>query len=172
MKSTDLLTHNFYLPLTKTKQVRPDKPFRLGIGSFVEEYSNKVEIVSLDSENGAFPPTPTHSFTHPYPCTKIMFVPDKDGTLDDLVATTGDYLRIWHINDDGVELKSLLNNNKNSEFCAPLTSFDWNDANPVLSSAMAAPGVGEKRAEIYTYEAPWLIYALGWSVRIPDDVKH
>ena len=27
---------------------------------------------------------------------------------------------------------------------------------------MAAPGVGEKRAEIYTYEAPWLIYAMGW----------
>jgi hypothetical protein len=31
---------------------------------------------------------------------------------------------------------------------------------------MAAPGVGEKRAEIYTYEAPWLIYAMGWSVRV------
>jgi WD repeat-containing protein 68 len=27
-------------------------------------------------------------------------------------------------------LKSLLNNNKNSEFSAPLTSFDWNDAEP------------------------------------------
>jgi WD repeat-containing protein 68 len=33
---------------------------------------------------------------------------------------------------------------------------------------MAAPGVGEKRAEIYTYEAPWLIYAMGWSVRLPN----
>jgi WD repeat-containing protein 68 len=32
---------------------------------------------------------------------------------------------------------------------------------------MAAPGAGEKRAEIYTYEAPWLIYAMGWSVRPP-----
>mmetsp|Transcript_10693 Transcript_10693/g.35356 ORF Transcript_10693/g.35356 Transcript_10693/m.35356 type:complete len:340 (-) Transcript_10693:278-1297(-) len=110
--------------------VRPDQRFRLGIGSFVEEYSNKVEIVSLDVENGSFPPAPTHSFTHPYPCTKIMFVPDTTGTMEDLVATTGDYLRIWHIKEDGVELRSLLNNNKNSEFCAPLTSFDWNDANP------------------------------------------
>eukprot|EP01018_Ginkgo_biloba_P012206 Gb_40146 [translate_table: standard] len=55
--------------------VRKDKKFRLGIGSFLEEYNNKV-------------------------------------------------------GEDRVELKSLLNNNKNSEFCAPLTSFDWNDADP------------------------------------------
>ena len=33
---------------------------------------------------------------------------------------------------------------------------------------MAAPGVGEKRAEIYTYEAPWLIYAMGWSVCVSE----
>ena len=96
----------------------------------MEEYSNKVDIVSLDEETGTFPAEPTHSFTHPYPCTKIMFIPDKEGTHEDLVATTGDYLRVWHIKEDGVQLKSLLNNNKNSEFCAPLTSFDWNDANP------------------------------------------
>lgn len=36
---------------------------------------------------------------------------------------------------------------------------------------MAAPGVGEKRAEIYTYEAPWLIYAMGWSVRLPSSLR-
>jgi WD repeat-containing protein 68 len=49
--------------------------------------------------------------------------------LEDLVATTGDYLRIWNIREDGVTLSALLNNNKNSEFCAPLTSFDWNETN-------------------------------------------
>ena len=27
---------------------------------------------------------------------------------------------------------------------------------------------GEKQAEIYTYEAPWLIYACNWSVRFYD----
>ena len=96
----------------------------------MEEYSNKVEIISLDEERREFPAEPTHRFDHPYPCTKIMFIPDKEGTHEDLVATTGDYLRVWHIKEDGVQLKSLLNNNKNSEFCAPLTSFDWNDANP------------------------------------------
>ena len=25
---------------------------------------------------------------------------------------------------------ALLNNNKNSEYCAPLTSFDWNESEP------------------------------------------
>ena len=29
--------------------------------------------------------------------------------------------------DNEIQLKSLLNNNKSSEFCAPLTSFDWNE---------------------------------------------
>ena len=27
---------------------------------------------------------------------------------------------------------ALLNNNKNSEYCAPLTSFDWNESEPSL----------------------------------------
>ena len=34
-------------------------------------------------------------------------------------------------------------------------------------AAPPGPGVGEKRAEIYTYEAPWLIYAVNWSVSSP-----
>jgi len=29
-------------------------------------------------------------------------------------------------------MKCLLNNNKNSEFCAPLTSFDWNETDPAI----------------------------------------
>lgn len=108
--------------------VRQDKRFRLALGSFVEEYSNKVEIITLDEETGEFPKDARCSFTHPYPCTKVMFIPDKECTKEDLLATTGDYLRIWQVSDDNeIQLKSLLNNNKSSEFCAPLTSFDWNE---------------------------------------------
>ena len=33
-------------------KVRNDKKLRLGIGSFLEEYENKVEIVTLDEETG------------------------------------------------------------------------------------------------------------------------
>ena len=109
--------------------MRQDKRFRLALGSFVEEYSNKVEIITLDEQRRGFPAEPTHRFDHPYPCTKIMFVPDAEGTSEDLLATSGDYLRVWRIGDDGVHLRSLLNNNKNSDFCAPLTSFDWSTTN-------------------------------------------
>jgi WD repeat-containing protein 68 len=89
-----------------------------------------VEIVQLNDETGKFVADPKLSFNHPYPTTKIMFIPDKDGQKPDLMATTGDYLRIWQICEDRVQLKSGLNNNKNSEFCAPLTSFDWNELEP------------------------------------------
>ena len=94
--------------------MRQDKRFRLALGSFVEEYSNKVEIITLDEQRREFPAEPTHRFDHPYPCTKIMFVPDTEGTGEDLLATSGDYLRVWRIGDDGVHVRSLLNNNKNS----------------------------------------------------------
>lgn len=55
-----------------------------------------------------------------------MFRPDKESGPD-LIASTGDYLRIWEITATEVKNKCLLNNNKNSEYCAPLTSFDWNE---------------------------------------------
>lgn len=29
-------------------------------------------------------------------------------------------------------MECVLNNNKNSDFCAPLTSFDWNEVDPNL----------------------------------------
>lgn len=110
--------------------VRPDKNFRLAIGSFVEEYKNKVEIVQLNEDTGQF--TSKSRFDHPYPTTKIMWIPDKTGCKEDLLATTGDYLRLWKVGDNGVKMISLLNNNKNSEFCAPLTSFDWNETDPTI----------------------------------------
>jgi len=89
--------------------VRPDKPYRLAIGSFVEEYNNKVEVVQLNEESGSFESRGT--FDHPYPTTKIAFMPDKTGSKEDLLATTGDYLRLWRIGEDGgIKMKSLLNN--------------------------------------------------------------
>jgi len=92
-------------------------------------------------------------FDHPYPCTKILWSPETGEGGDsinntprppegnfgakDLLATTGDYLRVWNTTDDGsgrglvqVKKECLLNNNKTSEYCAPLTSFDWNEADP------------------------------------------
>lgn len=83
--------------------------------------------MQLDDDSGKFVADPKLSFDHPYPATKIMFIPDKESEKPDLMATTGDNLRIWQIHDDKVELKSELNR-QNSEYCSPLTSFDWNES--------------------------------------------
>lgn len=63
-----------------------------------------------------------------------MWCPDKAPATPsrDLLATTGDYLRIWNVSPQGPKLEALLNNNKNSEYCAPLTSLDWNREDPSL----------------------------------------
>jgi len=61
----------------------------------------------------------TGQFDHPYPTTKIMWSPVRTPSDKDLLATTGDYLRLWDVGgDSGAEPKmvSLLNNNKNSEY--------------------------------------------------------
>ena len=34
----------------------------------------------------------------------------KKGSFPDLLATSGDYLRVWQINDHGTRLECLLNN--------------------------------------------------------------
>ncbi|XP_051825142.1 DDB1- and CUL4-associated factor 7-like [Antechinus flavipes] len=77
--------------------VRADQPFRLAIGSFVEEYGNSVQLVSLASDwcdnSGDF--VCRYTLQHPYPVTKIMWMPDPQGVHPDLLATSGDYLRIW-----------------------------------------------------------------------------
>ena len=51
-------------------------------------------------------------FDHPYPTTKILWIPDTKGVCPDLLATSGDYLRIWKVNEGSgeVKLESLLNN--------------------------------------------------------------
>jgi WD repeat-containing protein 68 len=56
------------------------------------------------------------TFDHEYPPTKIMWIPDTKGTQKDLIASTGEYLRIWEVGEDTkkVTLKSKLQNNKQS----------------------------------------------------------
>ncbi len=79
------------------------------------------------------------SFDHPYPTTNIQWAPKSLAARRDMLATTGDFLRLWEVKDSGqVDFVSLLNPNKNSEYCAPLTSFDWNltDENMVGTSSI------------------------------------
>lgn len=55
--------------------VRKDKKFRIAIGSFIEDYRNKVQIIQLDEDRGDF--VLRAAFEHPYPPTKMMWVPDQ-----------------------------------------------------------------------------------------------
>lgn len=85
----------------------------------------RSQVVQLDESTGEF--VTKGSFDHPYPTTNIQWAPKSLAARRDMLATTGDFLRLWEVKDSGqVDFVSLLNPNKNSEYCAPLTSFDWN----------------------------------------------
>ncbi|KAJ8899629.1 hypothetical protein K2173_018603 [Erythroxylum novogranatense] len=107
--------------------VRHDKQSRLAVGSYLEDYSNKVELVHFNSNTSDFTTDSRLIFDHPYSPTNVMFLPSEDASHSDIIATSGDYLRLWRIHDDHIELKSLLNGDKSSEFNSAITSFDWAD---------------------------------------------
>lgn len=116
-----------------SKRTDPCMKFRLAIGSYIEEYCNKISLVQLNEELGTY--TKLGSFDHPYIPTKILWIPDPKSAYPDLLATTGDYLRIWRVGVGGhytAKLDVLLNNNRSAEYCAPLTSADWNEVDPTL----------------------------------------
>lgn len=64
--------------------------------------------MTLNEDTSEF--TARTTFDHPYPTTKIMWIPDSRSVLPDLLATSGDYLRIWRVADNGATMESLLNN--------------------------------------------------------------
>lgn len=108
---------------------RRDRLPRLAVGTFIDEYCNTVQILQQTSERIEL----ISSFDHPYPTTKVSWIPDPESSRLDLVGTTGDFLRIWHIEPDGTpKLQCLLDENKQSDYCAPITAFDWNETDPTL----------------------------------------
>ena len=103
--------------------------FRLAIGSYIEQYNNSVQILktrmalSPGSEYSSMQIYSACEIEHPYPCTKILWSPDGGKTGGnyggrDLLATTGDYLRLWSVEEDdttddgemGSKREALLNN--------------------------------------------------------------
>lgn len=174
-------------------QNRPDTPFRLAVGSFIEDYGNRIDIVSRELVGGVgwkrwgrkkqrrrktllphtpsppllLPPsspvgdgagdltsTPSAGVPHPYPPTRLAFTPDRGaGTAADVLASAGDVLRLWKVAAEGggsgdgdgdaaaatatptTTLAAALScgggpGGGGSDYCAPLTSLDWNDADP------------------------------------------
>ena len=47
---------------------------------------------AVDDATCKFTSDPQLLFQHPYPATKIMFMPDREGAQPDLLATTGTLL--------------------------------------------------------------------------------
>lgn len=119
-----IYTHEAQWPLYAINfSNRQEKNFRLALGSYSEDLQNQVEIIKLDEDKGDF--EHCSYFEHEYPPTKIMWIPDQvsfcqtftiifiqRGSHPDLIATSGEYLRIWQVGDDSknVTLKSKLTN--------------------------------------------------------------
>ncbi|KAK5668321.1 hypothetical protein QVD99_005352 [Batrachochytrium dendrobatidis] len=68
--------------------------FRLGISSFLESSNNKLQIIQLFNKAGDF--VKVAEVDHTFPVTKLMWSPHK-GMGPDLLATSGDYLRLWEL---------------------------------------------------------------------------
>lgn len=180
---------------------RPDKPYRLAIGSFIEGTMNRIQILHIDNKSkksgsrvnngddvsdddisddederietdddiltshsakkninsesincngddnayddndgcGAYPNEEEirldFEFNLSYPTTKIMWIPDVTGAEMDLFATGGDFLRLWEVTEvaggcSAVNMRHKLSfKKKDSDYCSPVTSFDWNKEN-------------------------------------------
>eukprot|EP00792_Barthelona_sp_PAP020_P005190 TRINITY_DN2544_c0_g1_i1.p1 TRINITY_DN2544_c0_g1~~TRINITY_DN2544_c0_g1_i1.p1 ORF type:complete len:355 (+),score=80.56 TRINITY_DN2544_c0_g1_i1:50-1066(+) len=107
-----------------------EHPFRLGVGSFVESHENYLGIVELNSETNRM--EQTHSSNLVYPPTKILFHPQPNVIDKEMLATTGDFLRLYTLNESSDDIIQLCKLTNQSSYCAPLTSFDWNESDPNL----------------------------------------
>ncbi|KAG0254185.1 ddb1 and cul4 associated factor 7 [Mortierella polycephala] len=115
---------------------------RLAVGSFIEDGSNKIQIITLPEFTTGL--DGDEEFNH-------NSMSDWSGHRSfDLLATTGDYLRLWELREDsehsnasktiggrkgsGIQqlCKRITLANSKANFCAPLTSFDWNTFDPAL----------------------------------------
>ena len=64
--------------------------------------------MQLDEDRGELMHRVT--FDHPYPTTKVMWIPDTATHYPDLLATSGDYLRLWRVGNGEVHQECMLNN--------------------------------------------------------------
>jgi hypothetical protein len=107
----EIYTHEFphdVYSLAASARTGPLFGFRFAVGSFIEEYRNKVQVVQLNEEAGEFVVRAT--IEHPYPTTRVQWAPEPLCNSKDLLATSGDYLRIWNIDGDEARNEVTLKN--------------------------------------------------------------
>ncbi|KZT29045.1 WD40 repeat-like protein [Neolentinus lepideus HHB14362 ss-1] len=139
---------------------RPRSSFRLGVGSFTEDYRNRIAVIGLQDERVLVEDDYTDyaDFTiladahHGYPATSLQWQPAaaRAAAGTELLATTGDALRVWEYAGEGaavvsgyvgrpagsasrLTLKTVLPGQskvQSQNTGAPLTSFSWSEKNP------------------------------------------
>jgi WD repeat-containing protein 68 len=139
MKEADLptnFTYNAPWPVySLALSNHPDTNFCTALGSFIEDQNNKITILEVDSDRGCF--RVKGCVDHTYPPTKLLWMPEMDGTRPNLLGTVGDCFRLWKY-DGSLSLVTQLSNTSQSEYPAPITSFDWNseDLNLIGTSSI------------------------------------
>lgn len=139
---------------------------KMAVGSYLEDPHNFIQILDTHitpqevTSPGQTPYgleyTKVAEATCAYPVTRILWEPpssQKQST--DLLATSGDHLRLWSLPQGGqsnitsninrsaaanlrepapqkLQPLALLSNSKTPEHTAPLTSLDWNTLSPKL----------------------------------------
>lgn len=136
---------------------------KMALGSYLEDPHNFIQILDtqITPQEVTSPGAPHYGLeytkvaeaTCAYPVTRILWEPpssQKQST--DLLATSGDHLRLWslpgmagsqmgnNINRSSqrdqppqkLQPLALLSNSKTPEHTAPLTSLDWNTLSPKL----------------------------------------
>ncbi|RDB25309.1 DDB1- and CUL4-associated factor 7 [Hypsizygus marmoreus] len=140
--------------------------FRLGIASFTENYSNRIAIVGLQDDRVLVEDDYTDypdfvmlcEDAHGYPATSLQWQPasglwSQNTMTTELLATTGDALRVYEYNSDGaaavsnyvgrqpsssghsLSVKTALSGQskvQTQSTGAPLTNFSWNEKAPSL----------------------------------------
>ena len=86
---------------------RKEFPYRLAFTSLIEGLNNRITLIQLDEPSRTLKAFAT--VEHPFPPTKVMWMPYHNSDKPDLFATTGDFLRIWELKGGSVISKSVLN---------------------------------------------------------------
>ncbi|KAI0343110.1 WD40 repeat-like protein [Trametopsis cervina] len=151
-------------------QSRPRSSFRLGVGSLTEDFRNSIAVVGLQDERVLVEDDYADSYSdfvtlveahHGYPATSLQWQPaaatsfnwSQKAGQSELLATTGDALRVWEYSTDNpssmssyvgrqpssgghrLALRAALSGQskvQNHSTGAPLTNFSWNEKSPNL----------------------------------------
>ncbi|RMD39354.1 hypothetical protein DV735_g5771, partial [Chaetothyriales sp. CBS 134920] len=132
---------------------------KIALGSYLEDNHNYIQVLDAtvsqttdEAGDRGLEFTKTAEATHAYPVTRILWEPPSSNKQStDLLATSGDHLRLWSLPAEsaagyGANLNqksaaqplqklsplALLSNSKSPEHTAPITSLDWNVVQPSL----------------------------------------